>query len=141
MDKLFNDFQQNTEKNLQNRIDRENESKKTNDKLILDVITNLFNHIIENSLEIMRQSSMDGYYSCSLYEYTHTDIFEQYPTIFLVKGPKQCVSFNSIFNYFDNKGIKPLLLQLQEYFYPFKCFIRYNRSTSKYNIIVSWKPN
>lgn len=119
------------------------ESKeKERDQRMFDSMTRLFQAILnENTWNIMYEAAENGYDQAILYRFPHQGMWEEYPALFLLKGPMIDRGHGCLETFFHRKGGQSLLEQLQEVFRPFHVKHRFNRLRQENIIIVSWmKP-
>jgi len=110
------------------------QERELNDTLLGECISKLTDEIINGCKERMRAASLEGKYQATLYEFTNQDMYEDYKTIFLMKGPiPGCLA------YFEHKGIPPILQSVCTYLSPLPVFIKYDHHHRSYLVIVSWK--
>lgn len=132
------ELRNNTEFNLDTRKAREDAERQCNDKKLEECIAKLTDDIMEHCEERMLTASNDGHYYATLYEFTNQCVYQDYKTVFLVKGPVRSRGFDGL-AFFEQKGIEPLIQRLSKRLSPMGLFVKYDRNKRVYLILVTWK--
>jgi type IV secretory pathway VirB4 component len=135
---FVNELRNNTESNMDNRKAREEHERQLNDKKLDDCIAKLTDSIMEQCEERMVAASKDGHYYATLYEFTNQCMYEDYKTVFLVKGPIRSRGYDGL-AFFEHRGIEPLLQRLSKRLTPMGVFVKYDRNKRAYLLIATWK--
>lgn len=123
------------------RITAENyETKEAErDRRMFESMSRLFEIIAnEHTWNTMYEAAENGYDQAILYRFPHQGTWEEYPVLFLLKGPMVDRGHGCFETFFHRKGGKSLLEQLQDVFRPFHVKHRFNRLRQENMIIVSW---
>lgn len=132
------ELRNNTESNMDTRKAREYSERQLSDKKIEDCIAKLTEEIMERCEERMLAASKEGHYYATLYEFTNQCVYQDYKTVFLIKGPVRSRGFDGL-AFFEQKGIEPLLQRLSKRLSPMGVFVKYDRNKRAYLLIATWK--
>lgn len=138
---LIQQLREKTEVNMQIRKTKENDSKHLKLEKMKAALDKITENIMANCVELMHKSSEDGYYYATLFKYTNTDMTDDFKTVFLVKGPMMNnKKTKSGVEFFEDLGIEPIIVRLNNNLSPMYCFHKYDRFAKEHSIICSWKP-
>jgi hypothetical protein len=138
IDSFINQLRINTENNIDVRKAREDTERQLHDKNMDDCIQRLADEIMSGCEQRMLEASNEGHYYATLYEFTNNDTYDDYKTVFLMKGPIRSRGYDGL-AFFEHKGIEPLIQRLSTRLSPMGVFIKYDRNKRAYLLIVSWK--
>lgn len=138
MNSFITELRKNTESNIDTRKAREDADRQLSDKMLEECIANLTEDIMKTCEERMLTASKEGHYYATLYEFTNQCVYQDYKTVFLVKGPIRSRGFDGL-AFFEHKGIEPLLQRLSKRLSPMGVFVKYDRNKRAYLLIATWK--
>lgn len=138
IDSFVNQLRNNTENNIDLRKAREETERRQHDKKMDECIQRLTDEIMLGCETCMLKASQEGHYYATLYEFTNNDMYDDYKTVFLMKGPIRSRGYDGL-AFFEHKGIEPLLQRLSKRLSPMGVFIKYDRNKRAYLLIASWK--
>jgi hypothetical protein len=135
---LYQELRTNTFSNIDNRRAKQEDERRRHDEHLSDVLNRLEGTIMYNCYEKMRQASMEGHFYATLYSFTNQDMFDDFKTVFLMKGPYRS-QFSHGLIYFEQKNIVPILTRLKNVLDPIDVYIKYDRMTKTHHVMASWK--
>ena len=128
-----------TKENTQKRV--ENQLKKK-EEYISDVnscMIDLYNYIMNtNYEEKMKNAANEGYNKCTLFEFKKGEKFNNYPLIFLTRGPSTINNSVGGYKYFEQNKIYPYIHQLQKAFPEFRIVFNTNNKSYNTSIEIMW---
>lgn len=131
---LYNELRNNTLSNLDHRRAKQEEERRRQDERLTAVLDRLETVIMSSGYDKMRQASLEGHFYATLYSFTNQDVFEDFKTVFLVKGP-----YKNGLEYFESRGIVPLMARIHNVLKPIDVYLKYDRHTRTHHLMVSWK--
>lgn len=135
---LFEELRANTLMNMENRHNRQELEKRQHDERLACALDRLTTEIETDCVEKMKQASHEGHYYATLYSFTNHDIFDEYKTVFLLKGPFRGKSVYGLL-YYEQKGMVPIMKRLDMKYRPIEFFTKYDRNTKTHHLLASWK--
>lgn len=109
------------------------------DRHMFEAMERLFDKIVHpDTFQTMRQSALDGYDQSIIYRFPHQGEWEEYPIMFLLKGPMVDRGSGAGETYFKGKGDMSLLERIRLALHPFKIKHRFNRLRQENMIIAYW---
>ena len=137
MESFYSTLKQVTKDNIAIRIEKEKSQQIAHQMKIKNAMENLFNKIKAIDIESkMKKCASEGYDKCELYTFDKGEIFEDFPLIFLTRGPQNYNGFG--LKYFEEMNIIPYTKLLQQHFAPFNVYYRTNHKFGNTTIYVSW---
>ena len=127
------------------RRERDFENRKLKDEQITSSMNELEQMISENMEQKMKESASLGHFQTVLYSFDTSTMFNDFKSIFLIRGPlvrknaKRIVNNNNNEAFFMNKGIKPMLVRFREKLSPMHVYVRYNRIEKCHELLASWR--
>lgn len=135
---LFEELRTLTQLNIENRRTRQEFEKKQNDEKLAYALDRLSIEIEIDCVDKMREASNAGHYYATLYSFTNQDYFDDYRTVFLIKGPFRGKSTYGLL-YYEQKGMIPIMRRLEMKYGPIGFFTKYDRNTKTHHLLASWK--
>jgi hypothetical protein len=133
MEEFIKELQQNSNSNFQIKKDE----YKNNISLTMDKLTE---SILETCKETMLDASKNGNYNAVIYQFSNEDSFDDHKVSFLVKGPKMNRRGEGQgLEFFENKGIKPIMQRIQEHLNPINCILKFDPRKKTHFVIARWK--
>lgn len=135
---LFEELRSNTQLNIDNRRTRQELEKRQHDEKLAYALDRLTTEIETDCVEKMKAASNEGHYYATLCSFTNQDIFDDYKTVFLLKGPFRGKSVYGLM-YYEQKGMIPIMKRLDMKYRPIEFFTKYDRNTKTHHLLASWK--
>ena len=135
---LFEELRTNTQSNIMNRRIRQELEKQQHDERLAYALDCLTTDIESECVEKMKAASNEGHYYATLYSFTNNDIFDNYKTVFLLKGPFRGKNVYGLL-FYEQKGLVPIITRLNTKYAPIEFFMKYDRNTKTHHILASWK--
>lgn len=132
--------------NQQKRKDFENEERRKKDDNLREHLNKLESEIKATMADKMNKASEEGLFEACLLTFDSKTQFDDYKTIFLVKGPlmrtmrdayPQVPHVNT--GFFQQRDIVPLMDRLKDYTGLY-VFLKYHRDTKSYSLNITWVP-
>lgn len=138
MSELYSTLSKLTKENLQNRLEKSRARQVEHSQKIKAAMQNIFTKITSQDYEVlMKTSATEGYNRCVLYKFERNELFEDFPLIFLTKGP---MNYNGKgLDYFEEINVIPYIKLLQQYFTEFKVFYNTNHKDGSTTIEILWQ--
>ena len=137
METLYASLKKSTIENIQRRVENERSRQISHQMKIKNAMTSLFEKIIENvSNDDLMQCANEGYDKCEIFSFQKGETFDDFPLIFLTRGPNNYNGFG--LNYFEELNIIPYMKLLQQHFSPLKVYYNTNYKTGKISVFASW---
>jgi hypothetical protein len=138
MEKLYYEIVDTTRENAHVRIEKERQNEIVHQMKIKNCMENLFAHIIQNfSVDTIKSFAQNGYNKCELFSFEKGESYEDFPLIFLTRGPQNYNGFG--LKYFEDFNIFPYIKLLQQYFAPFSVYYNTIYKTGSTKIMISWQ--
>ena len=83
--------------------------------------------------DLIDTAAASGKFQCTLFEYNDSDTLEEFPYVFLFKGPR---FFN--LSYFDSINVVPVIKRLNEHFSPFELSFYRNKQRKTTQVNLKW---
>lgn len=136
MDKLYATLIDTTKTNVHKRIEKEQNQQIAHQMKIKSAMTKLFEEIVQNVKNSqLLESANQGYDKYEIFSFEKGYTFEDFPLIFLTRGPQNFNVFG--LQYFEDLNVIPYIKLLQQHFAPFKVY--YTAKNGKISVFVSWK--
>lgn len=115
------------------------EKEAERDRCMFASMDRLYRTIVdENVIGSMYEAAQNGYDQAIVYRFPHQGTWEDYPILFLLKGPMVDRGSGTYETFFHQKGGESLMERLKRVFQPFHVKHRFNRLRQENLIIVSW---
>lgn len=135
---LYTELRTNTMSNIESRKAKQEADKQKYDLRLSEALDKLNDVIIDTCVDKMRTASQEGHFYATLYSFTNHDIFEEFKTVFLIKGPFRSKYTYGI-AYFEQRNITPILTRLREKYSPVDIYMKYDRLQHTHHIMATWK--
>mgnify|MGYP006134854355 CR=1 FL=1 len=136
MESLHRNLVQVSKDNTEFRLEKQKQTQIAHQMKIKTSMSELFAQISQSDFQNkMEVAASNGYNKCELFSFMRGEYFQEFPLIFLTRGPTNFNGFG--LNYFDEMNINPYIKQLQQFFSPFELFYSTNK-TGKTSIMISW---
>lgn len=128
----------NATESYQRRQEQRHDEQRQRDEAMKQTIDELYNDIVLHAKETMIDASLQGKFSCVLFECGNSDVYKEstFKTVFLLKGP---LRWSGPKSFFEAKGIDSPVTKLCNHFAPIDIFCRYDRVARKHLIEAAWK--
>ena len=137
MEELYNTMIKTTNENIEKRFEKERSQQISHQMKIKNAMTNLCSQIIENvKNEDLMESASNGYDKREIFTFQKGDTFNDFPLIFLTRGPQNYNGFG--LKYFEDFDTIPYIKLLQQHYSPFKVYYNTNYKNGKTSVFVSW---
>lgn len=137
---LFDELRMNTQANVEMRRNRQEIEKRQLDEKMSTTLDRLTEEIENGCVGKMIAASNDGHYYATLLSFTNQDMFDDYKTVFLIKGPFRGKNVYGLL-YYEQKGMISVMKRLNDKYSPIEFFTKYDRSTKTHHVLASWKGN
>lgn len=135
---LYTELRTNTMSNIETRKAKQEADKQQHDLRLSEVIDKLTETITETCVEKMMTASQEGHFYATLFSFTNQDMFEDFKTVFLIKGPFRS-KYTYGLAYFEQRNITPILTRLREKYSPVEIYMKYDRVSRTHHIMATWK--
>lgn len=131
---FYNELRANTFSNIDNRRVKQEEERQRHSEYLNSVLSNFEEMLLSSIREKMLDASRNGHFYATIYTFTNMDMFEDFNTVFLLKGPYRSGNL-----FFEQQGIVPLITRLRTKFDPIDIYMNYDRGTKTHRLMASWK--
>ena len=138
MSTLYTELRTNTMSNMETRRAKQEHDKLEHDRRLSTTLDKLYGEITESCVDKMKAASHDGHFYATLYSFTNQDIFDEFKTVFLIKGPFRS-KYTYGLAYFEQRNIVPILTRLREEYGPIEIYMKYDRNNRVHHIMATWK--
>lgn len=138
MSSLYTELRTNTMSNMETRRAKQEKDKQEHDNRLSSVLDKLYEEITSSCVEKMKAASHEGHFYATLFSFTNQDVFEEFKTVFLIKGPFRS-KYTYGLAYFEQRNIVPILNRLREDYGPIEIYMKYDRINRTHHIMATWK--
>lgn len=137
MDTLYHTLVQTSKENLPKRLEVEQNNQIAHQMKIKNSMASLFSKIKSSVDESkLTEAASNGYNKYEIFSFEKGETFEDFPLIFLTRGPQNYNGFG--LKYFDDMNIIPYIKQLQQHFAPFNIYYTSNYKSGITTVNISW---
>ena len=137
MDTFYHNLVQASKQNLHKRLEVEQNNQIAHQMKIKNAMTSLFSEIQANFDESkLSEIASNGYNKCELFSFEKGEMYQDFPLVFLTRGPQNYNGFG--IKYFEDMNIIPYMKLLQQHFAPFNIYYGTNYKTGKTSVNISW---
>ena len=137
MDTFYHTLVQASKQNLHKRLEVEQNNQIAHQMKIKNAMTSLFSEIQANFDETkLSEIALNGYNKCELFSFEKGEMYQDFPLVFLTRGPQNYNGFG--LKYFEDMNIIPYVKLLQQHFTPFNVYFGTNFKTGKTSVYISW---
>lgn len=137
---LYKQLRTNTMSNIETRKAKQDADKQEYDIRLSRTLDKLTETITETCVEKMMTASQEGHFYATLYSFTNQDLFNEFKTVFLIKGPFRSKYTHCLgLVYFEQRHMTPILTRLYEEYAPVEIYMKYDRLSRTHHIMATWK--
>lgn len=138
MTSLYDELRSNTMSNMDSRRAKQEQEKQQHDAHLSEVVDKLYQQIADTCVERMITASHEGHFYATLFSFTNQDMFEDFKTVFLIRGPFRS-KYTYGLAYFEQRNIVPVISRLREKYAPVEIYMKYDRSNRTHHLMATWK--
>lgn len=128
-----------TIKNAETRLELERQEKYNKIENIKIAIEQCFRKIMDGEYkEIITENARRGYNRCTICKFESNTVVNDFPFVFLLKGPRIDNGLGYGKRYFESQDICPLITRLKAEFCPFDVVYGFDKKQSSFTIDVIW---